>query len=168
MSAVIQAVFRANWTVIAGMQLEAASKNIVSKCSAQSSMDPFCIASAQSIRDSILQRLVALIGLNCIMFFWSYTFCVGVTDHCCGKTYIRQNLYTFNNLAVCVMIRTIQALLVGVILVSELVSRCNWNMWCISTKCFLGKLRSELKSPKAINFNPMLFTFQKLCLIKSQ
>ena len=41
-------------TVFTGMQLQAASK----KCSAQSSMDPFCIASAQFIRDSMLQNLV--------------------------------------------------------------------------------------------------------------
>ena len=45
--------------VFAGMQLQAASKNVVLKCSAQSSMDSFCIASAQSIRDNMLQSFVA-------------------------------------------------------------------------------------------------------------
>ena len=45
-------------TAFTGMQLQAASKNIVLKCSAQSSMGLFCIASAQSIRDSMLQNLV--------------------------------------------------------------------------------------------------------------
>ena len=29
-------------------------------------------------------------------------------------------------------------------------------MWSISTKCWLGKLKSELKPPKAIHFKPVL------------
>ena len=59
MSAFIQAAsLERIETVFTGMQLQAASKNIVLKYSAQSSMDPFCIASAHSIRDSMLQNLV--------------------------------------------------------------------------------------------------------------
>ena len=60
MSAFIQAAsLERIVTVYSGKHLQAASKNIALICSAQSSMDPFCIASAQSIRDNMLQSLVA-------------------------------------------------------------------------------------------------------------
>ena len=45
------------------------------------------------------------------------------------------------------------------------VSWCNWNMWSISIKCLLGKLKSELKSPKAIHFKPVLLLLLLLLLL---